>query len=86
MGTKEVLGIVEQDSTWQYLSILITGRRLRRAACDVVEQRIRDRLEGWQSRSLFMMESVILVKINAQLYSCLPHDQHLLAKVFLDSA
>lgn len=62
MGMKEVLGIVKQYSTWQYLGVPVIAWRLRRAECDVVEQGIRDRLEGWQSRSLFMVRRVFLVR------------------------
>ena len=56
------LGIQEQIGMLIYLAIPVTERRLWRAECRPLEQRIKECLEGWQATTLSLMGRTTLVR------------------------
>ncbi|XP_038973112.1 uncharacterized protein LOC120105093 [Phoenix dactylifera] len=61
-GVRRILEMPEQDGTWTYLGVSITGRRLRVSECTGMVQRVQSRLEGWRAVSLSMMGRVTLIR------------------------
>ncbi|XP_038983667.1 uncharacterized protein LOC120111180 [Phoenix dactylifera] len=59
---RAILEMQEQEGALDYLGVPITGRRLRRAECSMLVQRVQSRLEGWRVSSLSMMGRLTLVR------------------------
>nr|XP_010918676.1 uncharacterized protein LOC105042984 [Elaeis guineensis] len=60
---RDRLKIFEQIGTLTYLGVPIMSRRLQRANCKLMGQKIQEHLDGWQAHSFSMLGRATLVRV-----------------------